>query len=148
MIKDHPLTLTSKQFLDKKIMKLLGDNPSTKYRVTVQEWSKKRSLTANAQYHVWIPAISEFICEDIKTTTNTLKLEHGLPIILADVDVGHKVGFLLDKIGFQEFTKEQQINVMDLISVTSLMSTKQHNQMRDSIMHFYNTAGLDIGYKD
>lgn len=147
MIKDHPLTLTSKRELDDRIMELLGANPSTKYRVTVQEWSKKRSGRANSQYHVWIPAICEFDCVDIRTTERILKLDFGLPIVLACEQIGYRYGQSLQRKGFFNLPREVQIDEMEFTHVTSLMNTKQHNQMRDNILYFYNTAGLDIGYK-
>ena len=136
---------TSKELFD-NLTKLIRSNPSTGYRVSVKEW-KTRSLKANAQYHVWIPDISNFICEDLKTTELILKRDFGLPIIFADPQVGHRYGTRLEEVGYFNWPRERQIAEMEFTHVTSLMNTKQHNQMRDNILYFYNQAGLNIGYE-
>lgn len=141
------LTANSQSYVFQELSELIKANPTGKYRVYAKE-GKKRSLRANSQYHVWIPDISNFICEDIKTTTNMCKLDFGLPIILADPQLGPKLKFILDRVNFNNMTREQQVNFMEMIQVTSLMDTKQHNKMRDDMVYYYQTAGLNIGYQD
>jgi hypothetical protein len=118
------------------------------YRISIVEWSDKRGLSANAQQHVWYKRISQFYGCDIPTAGNQSKLDFGLPILLADSDMGQKVDFLLKKIGFYSFTREQQVNVMDLIQVTSLFSTKQHNLYRDNLVMYWHEQGLELEYKE
>ncbi len=118
------------------------------YRLSIQEWSDKRGLSANAQQHVWYKRIAQFNGYDIRTAGNQSKLDFGLPILLSDSDIGPKVDFLLKKIGFYSFSREQQINVMDLIQVTSIFSTKQHNLYRDNLVMFWHEQGLELEYKE
>lgn len=118
------------------------------YRVTISEWSEKRGLSANAQQHVWYKKISQFQGCDIREAGNMSKLDFGLPILLADEVMGPKVNYVLDKIKFYGMAREQQINVMDLIQVTSLFSTKQHNLYRDNIAMFWHSNGLELVYKN
>ena len=118
------------------------------YRISIVEWSDKRGLSANAQQHVWYKRISQFNGYDIRTAGNQSKLDFGLPILLSDADMGRKVDFLLKKIGFYGFDREQQINVMDLIQVTSLFSTKQHNLYRDNLVMYWHEQGLQLEYKE
>ena len=117
------------------------------YRLSIQEWSEKRGLSANAQQHVWYKKISQFHGCDIRTAGNGCKLDFGLPILISDSEMGPKVSYVLDKINFHNMNREQQINVMDLIQVTSLFSTKQHNLYRDNLVIFWHEQGLELEYK-
>lgn len=119
-----------------------------KYRLTIEEWSKKRGLSANAQQHVWYKKISQFQGCDIREAGNMSKLDFGLPILLSDEVMGPKAGYVLDKINFYGMAREQQVNVMDLIQVTSLFSTKQHNLYRDNLVMFWHSNGLELVYKN
>lgn len=118
------------------------------YRVKIEEWSTRRSLSANAQQHIWYKRISQFEGCDIREAGNMSKLDFGLPILLSDSEMGPKVDFVLNKINFHHMTREQQINVMDLIQVTSLFSTKQHNLYRDNLIMFWHQNGLELTYKE
>lgn len=147
-MKNFSLSLTTKRMFDEEVNKLLSENPSQPLYVNITKKKKHRSIPANAQYYAWLPDISNFICEDLKTTRNIIKLEFGLPIILADEQIGQRYGEALDSYGFFQWNRERQVNHMEFIQVTSLMNTKQHNQMRENILYFYNQAGLNIGYMD
>jgi hypothetical protein len=118
------------------------------YRLTIQEWSEKRGLSANAQQHVWYKKISQFQGCDIKTAGNVSKLDFGLPILLADPEMGPKIDFILRPMGFFNFPREKQVNVMDVFPVTSLFSTKQHNLYRDNLVMFWHENGLELEYKN
>jgi len=119
-----------------------------KYRITISEWSEKRGLSANAVQHVFYKKISQFQGCDIREAGNMSKLDFGLPILLSHEVMGPKVDFILKKIGFYGYGREQQINVMDLIQVTSLFSTKQHNLYRDNLVMFWHRNGLELVYKN
>lgn len=142
-MKNFKLTAGYRSWLIKKIESM---DLSTPKRVNIDDWKEKRSLDANAQYYVWLPTISEFECIDIKTKRNELKLDFGLPIILADEQIGQRFGESLQRCGFFNWQREEQVGHMEFLQVTSLMNTKQHNQMRDNVKHFYNVAGLPIDY--
>lgn len=116
------------------------------YRISIIEWSEKRALSANAQQHVWYKRISQFQGVDTKEAGRMSKLDFGLPILLSDNEMGAKVSYVLDKINFFKMSREQQLNVMDLIQVTSLFSTKQHNLYRDNLVMFWHQNGLELKY--
>ena len=118
------------------------------YRLSIQEWSEKRGLSDNAVQHVFYTKISQFNGCHIRTAGNGCKLDFGLPILISDSEMGPKVGWVLDNINFHLMTREQQINVMDLIQVTSLFSTKQHNLYRDNLVMFWHEQGLELEYKN
>ena len=136
---------TLPELLD-KIRKVVLSGKS--YRVIIEEWSEKRGLSANAVQHVFYKKISQFQGCDIREAGNMSKLDFGLPILLADEVMGLKVGYVLDKIKFYGMAREQQINVMDLIQVTSLFSTKQHNLYRENLVMFWHSNGLELVYKN
>lgn len=117
------------------------------YKVVISEWSSKRSLSANAQQHVWYKQIADFTGLNIREAGNSQKLDFGLPILLEDVRYQHKVDYVLKKIDFFDMTREQQINVMDLIQVTSLFNSKQHSLYRDNMIHFWQQQGLMLEYR-
>lgn len=147
-MKNFKFSLVTRCAFYDRVDELLAKNPNQQYYGSITPKPKKRSIPANNQYYVWLPAISDFICEDLKTTRQIIKLDFGLPIILADDQIGDRYGRALNKCGFFAWTREQQIEHMEFIQVTSLMNTKQHNQMRDNILYFYNQAGLNIGYEN
>lgn len=144
-MRDFKLTFNSLGYAIQEITKLLTANPNKKYRLSVVEW-KKRSLSANSQQHVFYKAISDHTGEDIKTVACRCKRDFGLPILLSDDQVGIKLGWMLDKIGFYQMSDIQQIKVMDVIQVTSLMNSKQHSEFRDNLIFYWNDNGLTINY--
>lgn len=147
-MKNFSLSLTTKSEFDKEVNKLLSENPSQPLYVNITKKKKKRSLSANAQQHVWYKQISEFSATDIKTCECECKIDFGLPIILSDPEIGVVIGYALQEAKFFTMTRERQIKFIQIIQITSLMNTKQHNQYRENIMYFWNQAGLNIGYQD
>jgi hypothetical protein len=106
----------------------------------------KRTLSANAQIHVWAQTISEYTGEDIKTTHSRLKRDHALPIILADPEYGPKIDYMLKGCKFDSLSDSQQLGFIELLPISRLFSTKQHNAYRDSVQARWNAEGLYIDY--
>lgn len=107
----------------------------------------KRSLDANAQVHVWIPQIAAWMGESVDYVRKLTKMQHGLPILLADEEYGDKTRFVLNKCEFESMKIEQQLGLVDFLPVTRLFSTKQHNAFRDSIQVHYEHQGLTLEYQ-
>jgi len=146
LMRNFTLSLTTKQEFDKQVYALLSSNPSQALYVNIAKKPKKRSLSANAQQHVFYKQISEFSHTDIKTVEAECKIDFGLPILLDDPEVGAVLDYALKD--FFRMSREQQVRFIQVIQVTSLMSTKQHNQYRDNLIFHWNLNGLDIGYQD
>ena len=106
----------------------------------------RRSLSANAQVWVWAKQVAEQQGEDVKTVYARMKRDHGLPIILADIEHGKLVDWMLKQFKFYQRTDEQQLKIIDGIEVTRHFSTKQHNSFRDSVQVFYNNNGFNLQY--
>lgn len=120
--------------------------PGKRYLITVKEW-EGRSLSANAQYHVWIKHISEYTGEDIKTVECRCKRDHGLPIALAGEN-GPMLSWLLDQCHFYQLNDERQLKIISAMEITRNFTTKEHNQYRDSIQQFWNGHGLNLQYQN
>jgi len=112
----------------------------------VRGYEGKRSLSANAQQHVWYKAISEHTGEDLKTVELRMKRDHGLPILLADEKDGPLTDWILKKLRFYHRSDAGQLRIMSGIAVTSTFSPKQHSAFRDSMQVFWNAQGLNIDY--
>ena len=117
-------------------------------KVTIEPWSDKRTLSANAQIYVWYSQIAKKDGESVDVVRNFCKLMFGLPILLNTPKFKRKIQFTLDKVGFHEWTHEQQCGFMDMLAVTSLMTAKQHNEYRDNILAYYNKNGYALDYQD
>jgi len=115
--------------------------------ITVGPKTKKRSLSANAQQHVWYKAISEFTGDDIEDVEARCKRDFGLPIALADPDMGPKIDFMLKSTGFHKRTPQQQLGIMKLLAVTRFFSSSQHCAYRDAMQVTWNARGVYIDYQ-
>jgi hypothetical protein len=145
-LKNFSLSLTTRCAFDGLVNKILSENPTQPVYVNITPKPKKRSLPANAQQHVFYKQISEFTSTDLKTVEGECKIDFGLPIILADEEVGPVIGHALQSARFFTMTREQQVRFIQIIQITSLMSTKQHNQYRDNIIFYWNKNGLALQY--
>lgn len=120
--------------------------PNKKYILTISEWSEKRSIDANAVYHVWVNQISKYTGEDLKITEMRCKRDHGLPILLAGGH-GEVSGWMLNAANYYNMDDYSQLIFVSCMKVTRLFSTEQHNQFRDSVQSFWREQGLDLQYK-
>ena len=121
---------------------------SGKLSVDIQPYSEKRTLSANAQIYVWYSQIAKQDGESVNTVRNQCKLNFGIPILVKCPKNGRRVQYTLQKVGFYEWTYEQQCNFMDMLAVTSLMTTKQHNEYRDTMQSEYNKNGYGLDYQE
>lgn len=109
---------------------------------------KKRSKPANAVYAVWIGEIAQWQGTPEKDVRNELKRDIGIHILLAaDDETAKVINYTLDKIDYWLMSHEQQAKVMNTMSVTSIMSTKQHNLLRERVQQYYSEQGLILEVK-
>ena len=144
MLKNYSLSLTTRQRFDDNVNQILSENPSQAVYVNITAKPKKRSLPANAQQHVFYKMIYEHT--EIPTVESDCKIDFGLPIILADPEVGRIIGYALEKAGFFSMAREQQVIFIRVIQITSLMNTKQHNQYRENMIVYWAKNGLELKY--
>ena len=106
----------------------------------------RRSLSANAQVHVWSRQVSDQTGEDVKTVYARMKRDQGLPIVLSDKEHGPVIDWMLKKLGFYSKTESQQLILIDAMEITRHFSTRQHNNFRDNVQSFYNGNGFNLQY--
>ena len=146
-MKDRLITLSTRQNVYREIDKFMGENPQVKYRVSLIEINKKRSLAANRAYQAWIPAISDELALTIPEATRYIKRNFGLPILLADDYMGPLIGEGLQAKGYFQLSYEQQMIEMERLPVTRLFDTKMHNKLRDDLQNYFGSMGLILEYK-
>jgi hypothetical protein len=144
---EKDLTMTSIKDIIKLMYALFSGDASSKWRLTVKPYTKKRSLPANKVYQSWIPAISNEMALTIPEATRYIKLTFGLPILLADPYMGNLIGEGLAAKGFFQLSYEDQMVEMERLPVTRLFDTKMHNKLRDDLQHYFGSMGLNLEYR-
>lgn len=117
-------------------------------KVTIEPWSEKRTLSANAQTHVWYKQVADKDGESVKTVECQCKRLFGLPILLESAEYGEKIAWTLNRLGFFNWPWEKQCGYMELLPVTRLFTTKQHNEYRDNMQSEYNKNGYGLDYQE
>ena len=140
-MKNFKLTPGFRSYLIQEIEKM---DLSTPKRVTIEDWKGKRGLSSNSLSHVWYGLIAEFICNDSITVKGECKIDHGLPIALNNQESFPALAYILDKTGFWNMDREQQVVMISGISITSKFNTKEMSDYLNSIQVFWGSAGLNL----
>ena len=147
-IPDLKLTNSSLSYVVQELSKL-DVLDEKKWRIKVTDWSSKRTLSANAQLHVFIGEIAKFTNTDALTAKCEAKIDFGLPVLLmADDDRSWVLDHILGLAKFYSQPREWQLRFISAISITSLLTTRESKVMMDDMIYYWNDKGLDIGYKD
>jgi hypothetical protein len=144
VIEKYKLVTSNKSALIEALEVMLSQNEAV--QVTAKPWSRKRSLPANSQVYVWCAHIAKLEGESAESVRNFCKLMFGLPILLQDENYKDKISWTLNKLGFYNWNHEQQVNYMELLPVSSLFNTKQHNEYRDNMQAYYAKNGVMLDY--
>jgi len=147
VINNYTLKLSTLRVAVDKIKEVVSANPGQDYTLTVVEKIEKRSLAANRAYQGWIPAISDELGMTIPECTCYIKLNFGLPILLADEYMGPLIGEGLRAKGYFQLSYEQQMVEMLKLPVTRLFSTAMHKRLRDDLVYHFGNMGLNLDYK-
>ena len=112
--------------------------------ITIEEGiDEKRSLSANALQAAWIKEIAEWQGESELNVRRYIKTFVAFPIYIEEETKTVKwIMRTLEKIGYWQMTPENQMNVVDMLAVTSDMTSKQHTRLRDQIKAHYANMGL------
>lgn len=120
------------------------------YEVNVTEWDDRRSLPASAQIQVWYQYIAELTHNDKKTVECRMKIDFGIPILLADIDKGGYpvvLNWMLNELKFYNMSCERQEKIISGISITREMKTKQHSKYREQMQSFWAQHDIHLKYK-
>ena len=130
---------------------LFSGDASSKWRLSVKPWSKKRSLPANNQQHRWYAEISKqkdnfnITPLDVK---NMCKDMFGLPILLNSAVHSDKIEFLLYKLDYYKYEYKDRMRLIQCLEVTSLFNTAESKEYMDNMVFYWNDLGINIQYKD
>jgi hypothetical protein len=148
-MKDFQLSFSTLKECKLKLNELFTGNPQGKYRLTLTEWTKKRSISMNAQQHLFYAAIAKAQGDksplDVK---NMCKDMFGLPILLNSAEHGDKIDFLLHKLDYYKHSYESKMKLIQCLSVTSEFNTSESKQYCDHMIFYFNDLGIPIKYKD
>ena len=148
-MKDRLITLSTRQDVYREIDLFMGSNPQARYRVNLTEDVKKRSLSANAQQHLWYGQISKQQGDksplDVK---NFCKDAFGLPLVLNSENHADKMEFLLDKLDYYKHSYESRMKLIQCLEVTSLLTTAESKIYMEQMCFYFNDIGVNIKFKD
>jgi hypothetical protein len=104
---------------------------------------KDRSLNQNAISHAWYAQVARELREDDERGVKRFcKLHFGVPILRAE-DADFRAAY--DGAIRSTLTYEQKLVAMDMLTVTSIMSTLQlHQYMLDMQGHYYGRVALEF----
>lgn len=139
--------MTSIKDIIKLMYALFSGDASSKWRLSVKPYTKKRSIPANKVYQSWVPAISDAMALTIPETTRYIKLTFGLPILFSDDYMGSVIWEGLNAKGFFQLGYKEQLEQMDKTYVTRLFDTKMHNKLRDDLQYYFGSMGLNLEYR-
>ena len=148
-MKDFQLTFTSLKECKLKLNELFTGNPQGKFRLSVVKWTNKRSLSSNAQMHLWYGQIAKAQGDksalDVK---NFCKDAIGLPILLNSPEHGDKIEFLLHKLDYYKHSYESKMKLIQCLSVTSEFTVSESKEYCDNMIFYFSDLGIPIKYKD
>ena len=117
-----------------------------KWRIWWEEYTETRSDKQNRLSHAWYAELAGNLKEyDALGYKCFCKLHFATPILRAENEEFKDV---YDKT-IKKFSYEQKIEVMKIIPVTSLMTTKQLSNYLESMKdYFYKNTGFDLKFPD
>jgi len=122
---------------------LSGDS----YRLSVKKWRKKRSLSASAQYYVWISVAAKEYGVETEYMRKWMKHELAWPILLrGQCDYSVKMLYMLNQSGYNMLSFRRKINMVDMFGITRFMDSKQHNELRDDMQRYWAERGIQLRY--
>ena len=148
-MKDFTLSFSTLKECKLKLNQLFTDNPQGKFRLSVVKWTKKRSISMNAQQHLFYTQIAK--AQGDKTpldVKNFCKATFGLPILSNSLTYGDKIEFLLHKLDYYKHSYESQMKLIQCLSITSEFTTSESKEYCDNMIFYYSDIGININYKD
>lgn len=119
-------------------------DPTVRHVVSIKEYTELRSDLQNRLSHAWYAELANELKEyDTIGYKSFCKLHFGVPIMRTDDDEFRQV---YDS-AIKGLSYEKKIEIMKILPVTSLMSTKQLTQYLDAVKtYFYEHNGFDLRY--
>lgn len=148
-MKDRLISLSTRQEVYREVDKFLDENLDKKFRVSLVEDGKGRSISANNQQHLWYGQIAKHYGDrsalDVK---NFCKHSLGLPLLLSSPKHSDKIEFLLNKLDYYKHSYDSQMKLIQCLEVTSLFNTAESKEYMDQMIFYFNDLGVNIKFKD
>lgn len=142
----HKLTNATRSYHIQQIQQM---DLSTPKRIEYdKDWKEKRGLSANALFHVFCQQVADFTGMLPLEVKAECKLDFGIGILLKG---GGNYAYLLDQglkaTGFYNLTREEQLNAIVDIPVTSVMDTAQMSKLIELMQVSYGSMGIILESK-
>lgn len=140
------MIVNSEQSLSLAIGMLRESFKVKKYVTMRLKFGKARTVNMNSISHAWYQQVADELREDdARGVKRYCKLVYGVPILRAEDDDFREV---YDSTIKASFTYEQKLAIMDVLEVTSLMSTKQFSQYLEDVQAHYLTRGVLLKFPE
>jgi len=145
-MKQSKLTAGTRSWFIQQIQEMDLTKP---VRIKFTEWGKTRTLSMNAQQHLFYAQISKW-CGDRSAldVKNDCKDKFGIPILLNNADYGHKLEFLLDRLNYYKYQQEGKMKLIQCLAITSEFNTTESKEYCDNMIYYFNDIGCPIKYKE
>ncbi len=148
-MKDFKLTFTTLGEAKQRLTEMFGVDPKGKYRLTITKWTKKRSISANNQQHLWYGQIAKYEGDkSFEYVKRFCKYTFGVPILLNSDKHQDFYETLFDRLNFWGDTYESRINLMEGIEITSKFNTAESKEYMDNMIVYFNDLGIPIKFKE
>lgn len=108
------------------------------------KFGKGRSVDQNSVSHCWYAQVARELREDdARGVKRYCKLHFGVPILRAEDDDFREA---YDGSIKSSLTYEQKLVAMDMLSVTSLMTTRQISQYMEDVQDHYRKHGVQLEF--
>lgn len=138
------LTINSEPSLQEAIGELRQQFKDRKYLTVSVVFGKKRTVNTNSLSHAWYEQVARELREDdARGVKRFAKLHFGVPILRAE-DVEFRESY--DAVIKTNLTYEQKLVAMDMLPVTSRMTTKQISQYLQDVQDHYRKHGVMLEF--
>lgn len=140
------LTVNSETTLQTAIGELREQYRSRKYLTVSVNAGKGRSLDQNAISHAWYAQVARELREDDERGVKRFcKLHFGVPILRAEDDEFRQVydGAIRERLSY-----EDKLAAMDILPVTSRMTTAQLSRYMEDVQAHYSKHGVTLGFPE
>lgn len=140
------LIINSEQSLSLAIGTLRETFKASKFFSIRIKIGKPRSRGQNETSHVWYQQIADELREDdARGVKRFCKLHFGVPILRAD-DAEFRDSY--DGTIKHTLNYEQKLIAMDMLPVTSIMTTKQLTRYMEDMQDHYRKFGVDLKFQE
>lgn len=140
------IIVNSEQSLQSAIGELRELFKARRYVSFIPKFGKKRSLDQNAISHAWYEQVARELREDdARGVKRFCKLHHGVPILRAE-DAEFREAY--DGAILRTLTYEQKLQAMDVLPVTSRMTTVQLHAYMLEVQEHYRKLGVYMKFPE